>query len=207
MTLDRTFKLGILALLAACSLDKDLLTTTVDPPGTGTTADATTDATTDATVDPTGGTEATGTDATGTDATGDTSGSDTTGPSVDIEAMCAAQTDEASCEAISQEVQDGWADCVWLNWTPVTLAGDACSFGETQGKCYYQFTGSEGCAFYEACGKPGTGAVWKKEGDVVSLAYGSYCVTPPEGQDCSPEFPRGDVAPECACTCTPEFLP
>ncbi len=211
MTFDRALLLvAATSLLAACTVNKDLLGSSGDSSGTDT------DAGTDATADPSDGDATDGDPTDGGAQTGSSGGSsgddssggdDSTGAPVDGPALCAAQIERGGCEAIQIEDPDGLGYCVWIGWTPVTLVGDTCSFGAEQGVCAYQFAGSEGCAAIEACGQPNVAAVWKQEGDAVSLAYTSFCVAPPEGSRCSPEFPDEEVAPECACACTPGFLP
>jgi hypothetical protein len=196
MTYDRILltSLGI-ALLGGCTIDKDLLGTSGDASGTDSSGAETT------------GAASTGeaTETTGADEPTDGSESTTGLPEGDP-ALCAAQTDRAGCEAVEFASGDVFPFCVWMNWTPVTLVGDVCTFGAEQGECVYDVSGSEGCASFETCGKA-VGAAWKQEGDQVSLAYGQFCTSAPAGMLCNTEFPDDEVAPECACTCKPGFEP
>lgn len=195
MTFDRillTSGIGI-ALLGGCTVDKDLLGTSGDPStsdssgadSTGSTGGASTTSGAD---EPTGGSESSGALPEGDPA------------------LCAAQTDRAGCEAVEFATGDTFPFCIWMDWTPVTLVDDVCTFGAAQGKCVYDVSGSEGCASFTTCGQ-NVGAAWKQEGDQVSLAYGQFCVDAPEGTLCNTEFPEDEVAPECACLCQPGFLP
>ena len=176
--------------LAACPADK---TDTDTDAGGGTTTDTTTGSptTSGTTTEPTSGS----TTAAMTEPGGETPD-------------CSAQTDRPSCEALEFPAGDVSRFCTWIDWTPVTLEGDVCSFGAPQGKCVHNFAGSEGCASFETCGKP-IAAVWKQDGDQISLAYASVCINPPEGSLCGPLDAGEDDGspPECACTCKPEFSP
>lgn len=190
----------LLALLGACTLEKGTSSST------GETAEGSSSSTDDGATEPSSGSTNDGATEPSSSSTGDTGGSDTTGAPVEPSAQCAAQVAKAGCEALKFEPADLTPACVWLNWTPVTLVNDVCSFGAEQGTCVTIYAGSEGCAQFESCGKL-TAGLWKQEGDQVSLAFGSVCLEPVEGSLCMPLNPGDEVAPECACLCDPGFLP